>query len=186
MFNGLPGLIWGALFFLSILTLKVAGNPTSEAQIKEIPLATLISSPNTNTHFTVYSLESLETNSYQYELNGIRLEIISRIESACLAIPELHQACLDHPASCQSVEMSITNYENSIKTNAQSLYTMERLCETSDHPTSDVIIDRCHNGLKWSPQENPTKKFHLLTSMFESYTTEFLHQQRGGTSIARG
>ena len=185
LFNGLPGLIWGAMFFLSILTLKVAANPTSEAQIREIPLTSLISSPNTNAHFTVYSLESLVTKNYQYELNEIRLEITSRIESACLAIPELHQACQDHPASCQSVEMSITNYENSIRVNAQSLYTMERLCETSDHPTSDVIINRCHDGLQWSPREDPTKDFPLLTSMFESYTTEFLQQQRGGTSTTR-
>ena len=38
--------------------------------------------------------------------------------------------------------------------------------------------------MPWSPRETATKKFPLIHSMFERFTTEFLHQQKG-TSIAR-
>ena len=134
--NGLPGLMWGTLFFLSILTLKVAGNPAGELQTGNNAITSLLSSQNTDAHLTIYALSSLEANSYQYSLNEVRLEIISGIESACSAIPVLHQTCVDHPSSCQSTDLSIKNQENSIRKHAQSLFTMERLCETSSHPTS--------------------------------------------------
>ena len=97
VFKGSPGLMWGVLLFLGFLTMKVAGNPTDDMQIKEIPITKLLSSPNTNTPFTIYSLDSLETNSYQFKLNEIRLEIISGIESACQAIRALKETCNEHP-----------------------------------------------------------------------------------------
>ena len=185
LYSGLPGIIWGTLFFLSLLTLKVAGNPAGELQAGNNAMASLISSQNTNAQITIYALSSLEANNYQYSLNEVRSEIISGLESACSAIPVLHQTCVDHPSSCQSTDLDIKNQENAIRKHAQSLFTMERLCETPNHPTSDEIIQRCSQGKRWSPRESPAKKFHLLSDMFETFTSEFLHEQRSGTSIHR-
>ena len=80
--------------------------------------------------------------------------------------------------------MNITNYEETIVKHAHSLYSLERVCEAPDHPSLEDIIERCHKGMLWSPRETATKKFPLIHSMFKSFTTEFLQQQKG-TSIAR-
>ena len=120
LLTSIDGLFAGLFSILTdfiLICVPSVGNLTDGTQIKEIPITTLLPSTNRSTPFTVYSLESLETNSYQFALNEIRLEIISGIESACQAIPLLHETCLKHPASCQSVKLSIDNYEKSIRKN---------------------------------------------------------------------
>ena len=184
LFNA-PGVIWIVIFVLSFLAARVAGSPASEIQPGNKAITSLISSQNTKEYITIYSLNSLEAINYQYSMDEVKMELISAMESACSAIPILHQACVDHPSSCQSTNLSIKNQENSIRKHAQSLSTLERICEVSDHPISDEIIQRCNQGQNWSPKESPAEKFHLLSDMFESFTSEFLQDQKKGTSITR-
>ena len=184
LFNA-PGVIWIVIFVLSFLAARVAGSPASEIQPGNKAITSLISSQNTKEYITIYSLNSLEAINYQYSMDEVKMELISAMESACSAIPILHQACVDHPSSCQSTNLSIKNQENSIRKHAQSLSTLERICEVSDHPISDEIIHRCNQGQNWSPKESPAEKFHLLSDMFESFTSEFLQDQKKGTSIIR-
>ena len=174
LFNGLPGLIWGAMLFLSILSLKTSALPTSGTQVQEIPLTSLISSPDTNGQFTVYSLDSLVIQNYKYGLREVELEIKSRIESACLAIPELHQACQANPANCQSTEMNITGYEkiefnytnanNKIEQNSNQLDKIDSSLQSLNSSTKSF-----QDGIKLE-QRNNSDAIKKLTASQENST----------------
>jgi hypothetical protein len=66
------------------------------------------------------------------------------------------------------------NFEKTIVKHTQTLYSVKRVCELPNYPPSKEIISRCHQGLKWAPREDATKKFKFITSMFKGFTSKFL------------
>ena len=60
----------------------------------------------------------------------------------------------------------------------RTLFTVSRICELPNYPSSTEAINRCHKGLPWSTKEDATKKFSFLSDMFESYTTALLRTPR--------
>ena len=122
--------------------------------------------------FILYSVKSYDAISFTVQLSEVKEEEFYGVNAACDAISFQHELCLEHPASCQSTKLSIGNFEETIKIR-------KRVCELPKYPQSDAIISRCHQGLKWNPEEDATKKFSFFTSMFEGFTMEYLQQERG-------
>ena len=63
----------------------------------------------------MYSADSFEASSFVTRLSEVEEEEFYGIEMACDAIPIQQDICINHPASCQSTQISISNFENTIK-----------------------------------------------------------------------
>ena len=92
--TGSPGIVWGILLSLSLLALKTQAAPMETDMQTDTSIAEILSSTNSSSPFVIYSIESMEANTYSYALNKISMEIIAGITSACKAIPILHNICL--------------------------------------------------------------------------------------------
>ena len=185
IFKGSPGILWGVLFLLAFQVAMSKATPTSTNDVStQTSLTTMLNSQGPSPSFILYTVDAMEASSYTFQMDEIRQEEFSGLATSCSAIPIQHEICLAHPASCQSTQMSIANFEKAIKKHSQTLYSVKRVCELPAYPSSEEIISRCHQGLKWAPREDATKKFKLLTSMFEGFTTDYLRQEKG-TAIAR-
>ena len=137
------------------------------------PLDTLLNSLGPNPSFILYSVKTLEANSFIIQLNEVQQEEFYLIQSACNAIPIQHEICLAHPASCQSTQMNTVNFEKAITKHSHSLHSLKRICEPSTFPPSEEILNRCHQGLRlteaWSSQSVNSLSHAEATNSEESH-----------------
>ena len=156
------------------------GTPVPSSDVNpQSSLSTMMDSLSHDTSFILYSVKSYDASSFTIQLSEVKEEEFYGLDAACSAIPTQHEICLAHPASCQSTQMNIGNFEKTIKIRSHSLISLKRVCELPAYPSSDEIVSRCHQGLKWTPGEAATKEFSFFTSMIEGFTTEYLQQERG-------
>ena len=125
----------------------------------------------------MYSADSFEATSFVTRLSEVEEEEFYGIEMACDAIPIQQENCINHPASCQSTRITVSNFENTIRKRSQSLYSIKRVCVPSSFALSEVIIEKCRQGIEWNPSKNATEKFSFLSSMFEGFTRDYLEQE---------
>ena len=169
LLNSPTGIMWGILILLTIQTQLVKASPVSSSDVNShSSLNTMMESLGQDTSFILYSVKSYDAISFTIKLSEVKKEEFYGVNAACDAISSQHELCLEHPASCQSTQMSIGNFEETIKIRTHSLVNLKRVCELPNYPQSDAIISRCHQGLKWNPEEVATKKFSFFTSMMES------------------
>ena len=166
--------MWGFLALFALIAVTHGSPVVENDATTHTSLETLLNSLGPNPSFTIYSVKSFEASSFVTQLNEVQQEEFYGIELACDAMPVQHNLCLQHPASCQSTNINIINFENAVTTHSHSLHSIKRVCEPNAFPPSKVIIDKCHQGLKWNPVWNATEKFSLLTLMFEGFTREYL------------
>ena len=185
IFKSPTGIIWGVLALLAFQIAMSQATPISANDANtQTSLETMLNSLGPNPSFMLYSVKAMEASSFIIQLKEVQQEEFYGIDSACNAIPIQHEICLAHPASCQSTQMNIDNFEKTITKHSHSLFSLKRVCELPTYPPSEEILTRCHQGLKWTPGEKATKKFSFITSMFEGFTTDYLRQEKG-TAIAR-
>ena len=158
IFKGSPGILWGIIFLLAFQAAMSHASPTSTNDVStQTSLTTMLKSQGPSSSFILYTVDAMEASSYTFQMDEIRQEGFTGLATSCSAIPILHEICLAHPASCQSTQMSIDNFEKAIVKHTQTLYSVKRVCELPIYPSSKEIISRCHQGLKWAPREDATK-----------------------------
>ena len=158
IFNNSPGILWGICLVFAFQTAMSHAAPSSINDVNtQTSLTTMLSSQDPSSSFLLYSVDTMESKTYTFQMDEIRQEVFSGLASSCSSIPTLHELCLEHPASCQSSIMSIDNFEKAIIKHTQMLYSVKRVCELPNYPPSKEIISRCHQGLKWAPREDATK-----------------------------
>ena len=149
--NSPTGILWGIVFLLAIHPQLIRGSPVPSGEISShSSLDTMLETINIEKSFVVYSLESYDATSFTFNLREVKTEEFYGMDTACKAISSQHELCLHHPASCQSSQISINNFEEVIKIRTRSLINLKRVCEMPDYPDSTEIISRCHQGLQWS------------------------------------
>ena len=62
-------------------------------------------------------------------MDEIQHEGFSGLTTSHSAIPTPHEICLAHPASFQSTQMNIDNFEKAIVKHTHSLYSVKQICE---------------------------------------------------------
>merc|ERR1712030_303823 len=125
LMNGHKEIMWGLI--LLALVAVIQGSPIVENEATSITsLESLISSVGQNNNFVMYSAESFEASSFVTRLSEVKEEEFYGIEMACDAIPIQQDICINHPASCQSTQISISNLEATIKERSQTLYSVKR------------------------------------------------------------
>merc|ERR1712105_251330 len=82
-----------------------------------------------NSECIVYGIDTFETYTFYTPLEEVEENEFNGINDACEAIPNLHKNCKNHPASCQSVEFSLANLEETIVHRSHSLLNPQRVCE---------------------------------------------------------
>ena len=140
------GIIWGIRFILTILALK---SQAAEIPVKDATPQTALEHflGASNSGYIVYGIDTFETYTFVTPLEEVEENEFNGINDACEAIPNLHKNCKNHPASCQSVEFSLSNLEETIVQRSHSLFNLQRVCEPQEHPPSKTIISRCNQGI---------------------------------------
>ena len=144
----------------------------------QISVPASIPSLESNSSTILYQAVSMETQNFIFRLDEIEEEIVTELSSSCSAIPTMTEQCITHPASCQSSRISKINYENTMINDFQTMYSLQRVCEVTDHPPSDEAIRRCHAVERWAPWQNATAAFPFITGMFDGFTTDYLEQEK--------
>ena len=180
LLNSPSGIIWGILIFLTLHTQMIKASPVSQNTVgSHSSLNTMMESLDQEKSFLLYAVESYDAMSFTVQVKEVKEGEFYGVNAACDAISSQHELCLEHPASCQSAKLSMGNFEETIKIRTHSLVNLKHVCELPEYTWSEAIISRCHQGLKWNPEEDATKKFSFFTSMFEGFTMEYLQQERG-------
>ena len=124
-----------------------------------IPASILLLDSDSST--ILYQAISMETQNFIFRLDKVEEGIVTGLSSSYSAIHTVTKHCSRHPASCQSSRLSIINYENAMVKDFQSMYSLQRVCEVTDHPPSDEAIPDAtqeRDGLhgKTLPQPSPS------------------------------
>ena len=125
LMNSQKGIQWGFLALLELITLSHASPIAENDATSHTSLDTLINSLGPNPSFIMYSVKTLEANSFITRLNEVQQEEFYGIQSACEAIPIQHEICLAHPASSQSTKMNTINFEKAIRKHSHSLHSLK-------------------------------------------------------------
>merc|ERR1712030_255307 len=104
----------------------------------------MLNSLGLNPSFILYSVDAMEASSFIVQMEEVSQEEFDGLAASCSAIPIQHEICLAHPASCQSTQMNIDNFEKAITKYSHSLYLIKRVCELPAYPPSEKILSRCH------------------------------------------
>ena len=121
------------MFILTILALKGQAADTPVTNItQQTPIDQFLSASNSG--YIVYGIDTFETNTFITSFDEIEENEFEGINDACEAIPNLHENCKNHPASCQSTEFSLANLEETIVQRSHSIFTLQRICEPRPHP----------------------------------------------------
>merc|ERR1712030_14728 len=119
--NSPSGILWGIVLLLAIHPQLIRGSPVPSGEISShSSLDTMLETINIEKSFVVYSLESYDATSFTFDLKEVKEEEFYGMDTACNAISSQNELCLQHPASCQSSKMSISNFEEVIKTRTRS------------------------------------------------------------------
>ena len=111
-------------------------------------------------------------------LNDVMNIMFYELESNCATIPMWKTVCADNASSCQLANVEIQTSEDAIVILSQSLFSMRRVCEMPDYPTSDESIKRYHNGLSWSTGQGINEQYTFLKEMLESYHSSLIREKR--------
>ena len=126
IFNNSPGILWGICLVFAFQTAMSHAAPSSANDVStQTSLTTMLSSQGPSSTFILYSVDAMESMTYTFQMDEIRQESFSGLDTSCSAIPTLHEICLEHPASCQSTQMSIDNFEKAIKKYSHNLYSVK-------------------------------------------------------------
>ena len=186
LFTSPNGFVWGILALLAYQVAMSQASPTVEHNAnQQTSLDTILGSMGQSQSSIFYSTERLNASSVITHLDEIHQEEFFGIKAACDAIQVQQKICLAHPASCQSNQMSISNYERTIRIRSKSLFSLKKVCEPSSYIPSEKIIAKCHEDFKRNPSKSKTKKFNNLSSHFERFTREFLQDSANSVSHAK-
>ena len=106
--NSPTGILWGIVFLLAVHPQLIKASPVPSGEISShSSLDILLETINNEKSFVVYALT--------FPLDEVKTAEFNGIDTACKAISSQHELCLHHPASCQSSQISINNFEESIK-----------------------------------------------------------------------
>ena len=154
IFKSPTGIIWGVLALLAFHIAMSQATPISENDANtQTSLETMLNSLGPNPSFMLYSVKAMEASSFIIQLKEVQQEEFYGIDSACNAIPTQHEICLAHPASCQSTQMNIVNFEKTITKHSLPLYSLKRVGEylhvqivyAHIDPPSTLQYTRIHN-----------------------------------------
>ena len=84
-------------------------------------LDTMMESLNNKDSFLLYAVESYDAMSFIVQIKEVKEGEFYGVNAACDAISSQHELCLEHPASCQSANLNIGNFEETIKIHSHSL-----------------------------------------------------------------
>ena len=114
--NSPTGILWGIVFLLAVHPQLIKASPVPSGEISShSSLDILLETINNEKSFVVYALESYDASSFTFPLDEVKTAEFNGIDTACKAISSQHELCLHHPASCQSSQISINNFEENIK-----------------------------------------------------------------------
>ena len=116
-------------------------------------------------------------------MDGVLNTMTNEVDANCAMISVWKQICLDDTATCQLSNIEIETSENSLRILSQTLYTLSGTCKMRDFPSSDVIIERCHKGNRWTTREGITEKFTFLDHMMQGY---YNHASRDKRLVVSG
>lgn len=147
IFNNSLGILWGIILVLVFQTAMSRAAPSPNNDVNaQTSLTAMLSSQDPSSSLLLYSVDTMESKSYIFQLDEIQEEVISGLDSSCNSISTMKEQCLAHPASCQSSMMSTVNYEKAITKHIQTLYSVKRVCELQNYPPSKKVINRCHHN----------------------------------------
>ena len=97
----------------------------------------------------IFDASSIETKDFLYSLGEIKTGVRTGINSSYNAINAMARQCSLHPKNCQAAKLSIINLESSIEKDLQTHYSLQRVCDAGEVPSSREVIWRCHAGKNW-------------------------------------
>ena len=117
IFKSPTGIIWGAFCLLAFQIAMYQATPISTNDAStQTSLTTMLNSLGPNPSFILNSVNAMEASSFIVQLDEVRQEEFYGLATSCSAIPIQHEICLAHPASYQSTQMNIDNFEKAITT----------------------------------------------------------------------
>ena len=107
IFNNSPGILWGIILGLVFQNAMSQAAPSSINNVNaQTSLTAMLSSQDPSSSLLLYLVDSMETETYIFQLDEVREEVFSGLASSCSSISTLKEQCLAHLASCQSSKMS--------------------------------------------------------------------------------
>ena len=139
-------IVW--IFFIILATKglvsRAAAIPGSEVQIgqegQQLDLMSFLNRGEENSSFVTYQTSSFEIKSFEIVLEEVKEELYYSLESNCASIPIWKTVCTDDASSCQLADINIKTSENSITILSQTLFSLSRVCELPNYPSSAESI----------------------------------------------
>ena len=167
-----PNLLWGLLILFATLTTQ-AHAATNQTSLSHSVLSSLQPSP----YRTVYPLLEMETRTWAYNMGEVEEAAYSILDDACYYLAIADDQCSEHPSSCQTTLLSLENFKKSMTKAFDVIFSLQRMCDVGDQPSSKHAINQCRKGEEWRVQEFATKRYKFLDSMFGSFTPNFLNAE---------
>ena len=142
IFSSSPGILWGIIFLIAFQIAMSHAAPTSTNDVStQTSITTKLSSQGPSSTFTLYNMDTMESRTHTFQMDEIRHEGFSGLATSHSAIPTPHEICLAHPASFQSTQMSIDNFEKAIVKHTHSLHSVKRECKLPPDYYSSLDIN---------------------------------------------
>ena len=168
-------IVWSFFILLAVkgMLSQGASVPNSNVQLEanrpQINLTTLLSRGNDNSSFILYPTYSFEVKSFELDLGDVKNGVFFSMETSCSSIPIWDKICSDDASNCQIAGLNIKNAESTMEILSQTLFSLSRICELPNYPSSINSINRCHKGMSWTTSEGLNKQYSFLDSMMEGY-----------------
>ena len=141
-------------------------------------LLSLLDKEEESSSFVTYETAVFEVQMYEIDLEKGMEDLFYNLESNCATIPIWKTVCDDDTSSCQLADINIKTSENAIVILSQSLFSLSRICELPDYPSSAESIERCHNGRSWTTSEGVNEQYTFLTDMLQGYYRALVREKR--------
>ena len=123
---------------------NAASIPNSEIQFQpegqQLGLLSYLNGGEEIKSFLTYEMSQFTIQTFEISLNDVMNNMFNKLESNCATIPMWKTVCADNASSCQLANVEIQTSEAAIVILSQSLFSMRRVCEMPDYPSSDISI----------------------------------------------
>ena len=162
IFKTPQGIMWGPMmvFMYQMAVSQAAAVPQKPGPI-QTPTPDAFSHLQPGSSMIIFQASSIETKNFVYHLGEIKNGIYTGLGSSCSAIHTMNKQCTLRPENCQAAKLSLINLESAMVKDLQTHYSLQRICEADEVPSSKEAIQRCHAGISWAPGRYATEDYTI-------------------------
>ena len=138
-------LLWIFLIILATkgLLTNAASIPKSEIRLQpegqQLDLLSFLNRGEENTSFVTYETSKFNIQTFEISLEYVMEDLFYDLYSNCATIPMWKTVCDYAASSCQLADINIKTSENAMIILSQSLFSLSRVCELPDYPSSAIM-----------------------------------------------